>query len=401
MRSAVIAAAIAACSSPGNGGRTPDAAPSHDGAAADAPHTGSGGLHAVMGSNGSNGRIVDGSGATVRLHGADFSGTEYACLGGTIFDPGSVPADQTTLDEMTSWGINAVRVPLNEDCWLAINGAPAAAAGSAYRAAIRQWVSLLEQNGMYVIVDLHWAAPGSDLANGQLGMADADHAPTFWSQVAAAYAGDDGQVIFDLFNEPFISDWGCWLNGSACATDANGSAYMTAGMKTLLAAVRGAGADNLAILGGLGYSSEFTMWVDEVAQLPADSNVAVSWHTYSDQDEQTGCPSEYDGYSGTCVGGSATATAYGITAPLAAGYPVVVGEVGIPADSTNPPDYTVAQDQMLATWLDNLLAYLDGQGLSYLAWDWSLDSGPLLVTGSDGSPTMYFGQTYKTHLSAL
>jgi hypothetical protein len=232
-------------------------------------------------------------------------------------------------------------------------------------------------------------------------MADADHAPTFWSQVAAAYAGDDGQVIFDLFNEPFISDWGCWFDGSACATDAHGSAYMTAGMKTLLAAVRGAGADNVAMMGGLGYSSEFTMWVDEVAQLPADSNVVASWHTYSDQDEQTGCPSEYDNYSGTCLDGSATAVAYGITGPLAAGYPVVAGEIGIPADSTNPPDYTVAQDEMLATWLDDMLTYFDGQGLSYLAWDWSLDSGPLLVTGSDGSPTMYFGQTYKAHVSAL
>jgi endoglucanase len=232
-------------------------------------------------------------------------------------------------------------------------------------------------------------------------MADADHAPTFWSQVAAAYGGESDQVLFDLFNEPFITDWGCWLNGSSCATDANNNAYMTAGMRTLLASVRDAGANNLAILGGLGYSSEFTMWVDEVSQLPANSNVAPSWHTYSDQNEQTGCPSEYDGYSGTCNDAATTATNYGIPPLLAAGYPIVTGEIGIPADSATPANYTTAQDQMLATWLDNMLTWLDSQQQGYLAWDWSLDSGPLLVTGSDGTPTMYFGQTYKTHVTGL
>jgi endoglucanase len=400
MRTSILVL-VAACSSPSASSTTD--APSTGSGTHDAAMMGSGsaGLHVVMGSNGSNGWLADGTGAVVRLHGADFSGTEYSCLYGAIFDGGSVPANQATLTEMKSWHINAVRVPLNEDCWLGINGVPAATAGSAYQAAIRQWVSLLEQNEMYVILDLHWAAPGSDEANGQLGMADADHAPTFWTQVATAYAADDNQVIFDLFNEPFITDWDCWFNGGTCATDSNSATYMTAGMKTLLASVRGAGANNVAIMGGLGYSSDFAMWLDEVEQLPANSNVAISWHTYSDQNEQTSCPSEYDGYSGTCANGSATATAYGIPPLLAAGYPLIVGEVGIPADSATPANYTATQDQMLATWLDNMLTWLDGQQQNYLAWDWSLDSGPLLVTGSDGSPTMYFGQTYKTHVSGL
>ena len=401
MRNAIMMALVAACNSSHNGSSV-DGATGGDSGGRDAAGSSSGsGLHAVMGAGGSNGSIVDGHNAVVRFHGADFSGTEYSCLYGAIFDGNSVPATQATVSEMTSWGIDTVRVPLNEDCWLGINGVPAATAGSAYQAAIRQWVSLLEQNHMYVILDLHWAAPGSDLANSQLGMADADHAPTFWTEVATAYKGDDSQVVFDLFNEPFITDWSCWFEGSACATDGSGKTYTTAGMKALLAAVRDAGADNLAILGGLGYSSEFTHWVDEVSQLAADSNVAASWHTYSDQNVVTDCPSEYDGYAGTCADGSATAANYGITTVLAAGYAVVAGEIGIPADSTSPPNYTTTQDEMLATWLESMLAWLDGQGVGYLAWDWSLDSGPLLVTGSDGAPTMYFGQTYKTHLAGL
>src|SRR5262245_49905326 len=113
-----------------------------------------GGLHVVMGNGAGNGVLVDGTGATVRLHGVDRAGTEYACLGGNLF---SGPSDQASIDAMKAWHINAVRVPLNEDCWLGINGVPVASSGAPYQAAIRAYVSLLEQNGMYVILDLHWA----------------------------------------------------------------------------------------------------------------------------------------------------------------------------------------------------------------------------------------------------
>ena len=61
---------------------------------------------------------------------------------------------------MTSWHINAVRLPLNEDCWLGINGAPARYSGARYRAAIRAYVARLNHAGLYVILDLHWSAPG-------------------------------------------------------------------------------------------------------------------------------------------------------------------------------------------------------------------------------------------------
>ncbi|MGH7298416.1 MAG: glycoside hydrolase family 5 protein, partial [Polyangiaceae bacterium] len=77
------------------------------------------GLHVVMGSGGSPGHIVDGAGNVVQLHGADRSGTEYSCLSGAFFDG---PVDQTAIDAMKAWHVNAVRVPLNEDCWLGING---------------------------------------------------------------------------------------------------------------------------------------------------------------------------------------------------------------------------------------------------------------------------------------
>ena len=66
---------------------------------------------------------------------------------------------------MKMWKINVVRIPLNEDCWLGLNGANPS--GDPYQKAIISYVNLINQNKMYVIVDLHWNAPGSTKATGQ------------------------------------------------------------------------------------------------------------------------------------------------------------------------------------------------------------------------------------------
>ena len=57
----------------------------------------------------------------------------------------------------------------------------------------------LVASGFYVMVDLHWNAPGSELATGQEPMAAADHAPTFWTSVANTFKGN-GAVVLELYN---------------------------------------------------------------------------------------------------------------------------------------------------------------------------------------------------------
>ena len=126
--------------------------------------------------------LVDAQGQPIRLLGVDLSGAEYACIDDLGIFAG--PTDGQTVAAMASWDINAVRLPLNEDCWLGINGAPTRYSGARYRAAIRQFVTRLNQAGFYVILDLHWNAPGTVKATGQQPMADLDHAPAFWSSVA-------------------------------------------------------------------------------------------------------------------------------------------------------------------------------------------------------------------------
>src|SRR5207237_7748301 len=95
--------------------------------------------------------FVDGGGRPVRMLGVNRSGSEYACMDGRGSFDG--PDDAASIAAMAAWHINAVRVPLNEDCWLGINGAPAAYSGTNYRQAISTYVRRLHAAGLYAIVD--------------------------------------------------------------------------------------------------------------------------------------------------------------------------------------------------------------------------------------------------------
>src|SRR3954447_18752964 len=67
-------------------------------------------------------RLVDQAGRTLVLHGVNRSGTQYVCTHGSATFDG--PVDQRSIDAMKAWGINTVRVSLNEQCWLGVNGLP-------------------------------------------------------------------------------------------------------------------------------------------------------------------------------------------------------------------------------------------------------------------------------------
>ncbi len=317
---------------------------------------------AVSGLQVSGNHLVD-NGKTVRLFGVDRSGTEYACVQGNGFFDGEV--DQAAVTAILSWHANAVRVPLNEDCWLGINGSPSQYSGGAYVNAISQWVSLLRQNGLYVIVDLHWNNGGGSLSNSQQQMADADHAPAFWTSVASTFKGDLG-IVFDLYNEPHDVSWSCWQNGGC---QVNG--WNVAGMNQLISAVRGAGAKNVVMAGGLSYSGDLSQWL---ANKPTDSdgNLAASFHSYN----FSNCAD-----SG-CWGSQLQ--------PVAAQVPLITGELG--------------ENDCASGYVDGFMSWADSQGVSYLGWAWNADfncnSGPSLITNYNGTPSG-FGTGFKAHLLSV
>src|SRR5438067_1990544 len=178
--------------------------------------------------------LVDGNGTAIRLLGVNRSGTEYACIQGWgIFDG---PNDAASVAAMAAWHINAVRIPLNEDCWLNINGVNPAYAGATYQSAIHAYINLLHQRGLYAILELHWNAPGTSQATGQQVMPDADHSPAFWTSVATFFKADK-DALSERYNEPHDVSWSCWLNG--CTTPGWTSAGLSSGLRRTEARLRG------------------------------------------------------------------------------------------------------------------------------------------------------------------
>jgi hypothetical protein len=329
------------------------------------------GLHVV------GNKIENQSGQTVIFHGVNKSGTEYACIQGWgIFSPAGSDT-QAAVTAMKAWtGLNAVRIPLNEDCWLGINGSPSAYSGATYQTAIENYVSLLVSNGLTPILDLHWSAPGASQATGQQPMADADHAPAFWQSVASAFKSQ-GSVVFDLYNEPYpdsnqdtTAAWTCWRDGGTCS----GVGFQAAGMQALVNAVRGTGATNVILLGGVEYSNSLTSWLAYEPTDPAGNTVAA-WHMYGGNV----CSSQ-----GCWDGAPATVAAY---------VPLVAGEFG---ENYSGGDCTTSLDSQFTSWMD-------AHGAGYMAWTWNHWGSCLdLVTDEmTGTPTANWGTFYKNHLASL
>jgi endoglucanase len=330
----------------------------------------------------SGNKLVNASGSQVILRGVDRSGTEYDCVQGYgVFDG---PSNQASITAMRQWGVNAVRVPLNEACWNGESYVNSAYAGPNYQTAIEQYVQLLNDNGIVAILDLHWtdgaysgnsAGCGSAQAVCQKPMPDTAQSVPFWTSVANAFKGNDA-VIFDLFNEPYperadnnneAEGWQCWLNGGSACT---GISYSVAGMQTLVNAVRGTGASNVIMLGGLEYSNDLTQWLQNEPADP-DHNLAASWHSYN---------------FNTCDTQSCWTSQ---VAPVLAQVPVVAGEIG--------------ESDCAGTYINPLTTWLDSEGGSYLAWAWNADfscsNGPGLITDYQGDPTG-FGAAYQAHLAS-
>ena len=307
--------------------------------------------------------IVNSKGQPVKIAGVNKSGTEFACIQGNGFYDGTDLLGITKI--IVSWKANAVRVPLNEQCWLNINVNPQYG-GANYIKAIDDFVKILLSNNLVVILDLHWTS-SIGKADHQEPMPNKKNSITFWQQVAKKY-GSNSQIIFDLFNEPFPDNnqdttiaWTCIKTGTC-----PGINYEVAGMQSLVDAVRNAGAKNIIMVSGPQYSNSLTRWLEFVPKDPLN-NLVASWHSYNfNLCNNQACWDKY-------------------IAPVLAKYPIIVGEIG--------------ENDCASNYITPLMVWLDKKGSHYLAWtfnSWDCSSGPALVN-AQYQPTNY-GIGYKNHL---
>jgi endoglucanase len=325
-------------------------------------------------------QFVNGSGQSVRLLGVDRETPEYACVTGTGYVAG--PADASEAAAIAAWQVNAVRVPLNEDCWLGINDLPAYGTAEGYQQAIENYVADLNAAGIYAILDLQWSAPRTVPAVGVAPMPDHHSAP-FWRSVAAAFVSDPA-VVFDAFNEPQAGGfkdpdayWPCWRDGgctvSFSASGVTSTTYTAVGMQSLVDAIRSTGATQPILLSGLARGNDLTGWQ---AYMPVDPDrqLAASVHIYENDPCNT------------------TACWNSTVAPLAAAVPVTVAEFG--------------EQDCEQTFDDSVMQWGDTNDIGYLAWGWYVSSYQTcqmlaLISDWTGTPRAPNGTALYDHLSAL
>jgi hypothetical protein len=376
----------------------------------------------------SGNHLVDASGATVQLRGANVAGLDSVSVMG--WSPGNpwggdtgTPTPDWNL--IKSWGINAVRIPLNEASWLGltctdmggygktvINGQQVQNAvgttvradpGGNYQTTVLTSVDGATAAGLYVIVDLHLSAPGNACPTAQNAMADADHAIAYWTSLATTLKIYPN-VIFELFNEPFLdqaplqnpsnnanNDWLALLNGSGSLTsfwvagtpNSVAQTWHTVGMQAMLNAVRATGATNVILTSTLAYSSMMGGWLQyHPTDTLSPSQIGAVWHAYPGGSSY---PAQVN-----CIGlpSCSAQTMNDVKGILAAGYPVVITEFGDPVGGSSAP------------FSQMLLPFSDANGISYLAWTWDVWPGTqfYLITNGAGAPTAGFGVYVKAHL---
>jgi len=310
-------------------------------------------------------KLRDSKGRVVHFRGVNRSGTEYACIQGWgIFDG---PNGASSVTAIASWHVNAIRIPLNEDCWLGINGVKAAYAGANYRRAIVNYVNLLHRHNMYAELSLMWAAPGTTRATYQPGAPDADHSPAFWSSLAKTFRGDRS-VVLAPWGETTV-DANCFLKGG-CELSFNPSTkYRAAGMQQAVTLMRNAGYKGPIVIPGVNFANDLTHWLSHRPKDPLNQLVAEA-HVYG---------------KNTC---SSTSCLNGTMAPVARRVPLIFGETGPSYDDSECGSGTISR----------LLKWADAHNVGYETWTWDTwDTCNSLISDYRGTPRTDYGKWVKAY----
>jgi hypothetical protein len=250
---------------------------------------------------------------------------------------------------MYGWGSTIVRLQLSEAFWLTSS----CRYDPAYMGRIDQAVQSITARGMMILLDLHstqWGQSCGQLHNGR--GAD-DYSPQFWNEVATRYQTNP-LVAFDLFNEPQYPTDVMWQQGGMVSY--LGRTWHVPGMQALYDAVRGTGATNLVVIEG----QQFAYDIGVGLRQPIDGyGIVYEPHIYW-KDNSGPLPPNIDS----------------VIPPVAAQYPVFVGEFGTQKDS--------------GTYNANVIAYSESHGLGWAAFAWNA-AGPsgwsLLQSWSTHAPS--------------
>jgi cellulase (glycosyl hydrolase family 5) len=276
-------------------------------------------------------QLVDTMGHPIVLRGAMIP-TAFAFI--KQWQNGKDPAqilNAATFAAMASWHMNAVR--LNISYWI-YQLDPVL-----YMSRLDHAVSAAHASGLYVILDYH--------DDGQSGNPAPDgvmHAETlmFWMIIATHYRSDP-MMLFDPMNEPQYTDWPTWLRGDASRV---------VGYQDAIAAIRGAGSQQVIVLEpGRACGCGNTGWGGVEPYLPNDPNVIYSNHDYAEV--VSGNPQVWDAEWGPILG----------RAPLYYGEWAVLPHADHPVFCRGLTSGNA--DAITAAFLN----YMQARGANWTAWD--------------------------------
>jgi hypothetical protein len=383
---------------------------------------------------------ANGSGSTLLLKGVNNSGMEIYGVhqAGVAWDGN--PPDWTTLgtwaSNMSGSSACITRIPLssqsflglttyaptNSTTWGAQNnlgvGNGTADPLANYKSTLVTAIQAARAAKCYIDLDLHWVSTQLTLGGtthyatyiGQNGFMDQSNGLTFWTDStvslpvwlantfgSAAFntahgynggaAGADynssyggasgfGDIVFELFNEPFLGT-GTYSAGSADLALLNGgtgNTYITngggnisttvtyTGYQAVVTGIRALGINNPIIFNGNGYTSQLENYLN---WKPTDSvnQIAAGWHPYSQAAyPYTSSPFQYPGI-GSDSGAGTTSAVQWAQAVLTAGIPVIITEDGNDVSSNGGTNATSGEPHM--TYMIN---WASARNVGYIPW---------------------------------
>ena len=308
-------------------------------------------------------RLHTPAGKEVWLQGLAVPSMEWSAGGENILKSIGVGID--------GWKANCIRLCLSEKFW-AGTGPWQKDGGMAYRQLVEDAVNACAGRGVYIVLDLHaYRAP------------QAVHAE-FWKDVAARYK-DHPAVIFELMNEPHDVSWEIWQKGGPVTDKKKGGdvaaenkeelvSFPSIGMQGLVDVIRGTGAKNLIVAGGLDWGYDLSGVLEGHALDDRGGNgIMYSSHVY---------PWKSD-WQGKFLA-------------LADKYPLFIGEVG--ADTQRMEFIPPERHEDPATWVPDMLGVIQKHRLNWTAWCFHPKSTPRVLLDWDYTPTPFWGVAVKDAL---
>jgi endoglucanase len=298
--------------------------------------------------------------AQILYTGVNLSGAEFGAgnLPGTFGTDYTYPTN-AEVDYYVAKGMNTFRLPIR---WERLQPTANAPLNAAELNRLNAFVSYATSKGANVIIDPHnfarYYPPSSNIESSSANIVGSSAVPNsqfadFWSRLAAVYSGNS-KVIFNLMNEPNAMPTEQW------ASAANAG----------IAAIRAAGANNLILVPGNGFTGAAS-WTSNFYGTPnatamlnivdSKNNFAFDVHQYLDPDS-SGTSSTITNNDPTIGAQRLTAFTQWLHANNRRGF---LGEFAV-AGSTIGSGPTQIGDETL----QNMLGYVRSNSDVWLGWTW-------------------------------